>query len=86
MYILSHKIWAPVNTCLMLKIMLYIEHFYCDFWSYIVNLFYHVLKPKNLFSNADSRLKICDFSLARVAFNDTPITIFCIVWACKKNY
>ncbi|KAK4388516.1 Mitogen-activated protein kinase [Sesamum angolense] len=40
------------------------------------NVFHRDLKPKNILANADCKLKICDFGLARVAFNDTPTAIF----------
>ncbi|GFQ01276.1 mitogen-activated protein kinase 16 [Phtheirospermum japonicum] len=33
-------------------------------------------QPKNILANADCKLKVCDFGLARVAFNDTPTAIF----------
>lgn len=39
-------------------------------------MFHRDLKPKNILANADCKLKICDFGLARVAFNDTPTAIF----------
>jgi serine/threonine protein kinase len=40
------------------------------------NVYHRDLKPKNILANANCKLKICDFGLARVAFNDTPSTIF----------
>lgn len=40
------------------------------------NVYHRDLKPKNILANANCKLKICDFGLARVAFNDTPTTIF----------
>lgn len=43
---------------------------------YAANVFHRDLKPKNILANADCKLKICDFGLARVAFNDTPTAIF----------
>lgn len=43
---------------------------------YPANVFHRDLKPKNILANADCKLKICDFGLARVAFNDTPTAIF----------
>lgn len=42
----------------------------------VANVFHRDLKPKNILANADCKLKICDFGLARVAFNDTPTAIF----------
>lgn len=42
----------------------------------VANVFHRDLKPKNILANADCKLKICDFGLARVTFNDTPTAIF----------
>lgn len=42
----------------------------------VANVFHRDLKPKNILANADCKLKICDFGLARVAFDDTPTAIF----------
>ena len=44
--------------------------------GFAANVFHRDLKPKNILANADCKLKICDFGLARVAFNDTPTAIF----------
>ncbi|KAG2289467.1 hypothetical protein Bca52824_049071 [Brassica carinata] len=40
------------------------------------NVFHRDLKPKNILANDDCKLKICDFGLARVSFNDAPTAIF----------
>ena len=40
------------------------------------NVFHRDLKPKNILANADCKLKICDFGLARVSFDDAPSAIF----------
>ncbi|CAL5347134.1 unnamed protein product [Camellia sinensis] len=45
-------------------------------YIHTANVFHRDLKPKNILANADCKLKICDFGLARVAFNDTPTAIF----------
>ena len=49
----------------------------------VANVFHRDLKPKNILANADCKLKICDFGLARVAFNDTPTAIF---WTVSSLY
>jgi serine/threonine protein kinase len=54
----------------------------CRFYAHSVNLdfaasvFHRDLKPKNILANADCKLKICDFGLARVSFCETPSAIF----------
>lgn len=48
------------------------------------NVYHRDLKPKNILANANCKLKICDFGLARVAFNDTPTTVFWTV--CRHCY
>ena len=47
------------------------------------NVYHRDLKPKNILANANCKLKICDFGLARVAFSDTPTTIFWTVCISK---
>lgn len=44
--------------------------------SIAANVYHRDLKPKNILANSNCKLKICDFGLARVAFSDTPTTIF----------
>jgi mitogen-activated protein kinase 1/3 len=45
-------------------------------YIHAANVFHRDLKPRNILANADCKLKICDFGLARVSFNDTPSAIF----------
>jgi len=52
----------------------FIETFKGSLFS--ANVFHRDLKPKNILANADCKLKICDFGLARVSFNDAPTAIF----------
>ncbi|KAK6157601.1 hypothetical protein DH2020_011849 [Rehmannia glutinosa] len=40
------------------------------------NVFHRDLKPKNILANADCKLKICDFGLARASFGDAPSAVF----------
>ncbi|KAF5736813.1 hypothetical protein HS088_TW14G00967 [Tripterygium wilfordii] len=51
-------------------------------YIHTANVFHRDLKPKNILANADCKLKICDFGLARVAFNDTPTAIF---WTVRNE-
>ncbi|RZR92248.1 hypothetical protein BHM03_00020500 [Ensete ventricosum] len=46
------------------------------------NVYHRDLKPKNILANANCKLKICDFGLARAAFSDTPTTIF---WTVRNE-
>ena len=39
-------------------------------------VFHRDLKPKNILANADCKLKICDFGLARPAFDNMPTMVF----------
>ncbi|KAL6594810.1 hypothetical protein ACP70R_048259 [Stipagrostis hirtigluma subsp. patula] len=45
-------------------------------YIHTANVYHRDLKPKNILANANCKLKICDFGLARVAFNDAPTTVF----------
>ncbi|GJZ69436.1 mitogen-activated protein kinase 15-like protein, partial [Tanacetum coccineum] len=45
------------------------------------DVYHRDLKPKNILANANCKLKICDFRLARYAFTDTPTRIFCTDYA-----
>ncbi|KAE9453995.1 hypothetical protein C3L33_14166, partial [Rhododendron williamsianum] len=51
-------------------------------YIHTANVFHRDLKPKNILANADCKLKICDFGLARVSFNDAPSAIF---WTVRYN-
>lgn len=55
-------------------------------YIHTANVFHRDLKPKNILANADCKLKICDFGLARVAFNDTPTTIFWTDYVATRWY
>ncbi|KAK4387256.1 Mitogen-activated protein kinase [Sesamum angolense] len=50
------------------------------------NVYHRDLKPKNILANANCKLKICDFGLARVAFSDTPTTIFWTDYVATRWY
>lgn len=49
-------------------------------YIHTANVYHRDLKPKNILANANCKLKICDFGLARVAFSDTPTTVFWTVF------
>lgn len=49
------------------------------------NVFHRDLKPKNILANSDCKLKICDFGLARVSFNEAPSAIFWTVCSYPRR-
>lgn len=49
-------------------------------------VFHRDLKPKNILANSDCKLKICDFGLARPAFNDMPTTVFWTDYVATRWY
>ncbi|MCD7452153.1 Mitogen-activated protein kinase 9 [Datura stramonium] len=55
-------------------------------YIHTANVFHRDLKPKNILANADCKLKICDFGLARVSFNDTPSAIFWTDYVATRWY
>ncbi|XWS13575.1 hypothetical protein CRYUN_Cryun36dG0048700 [Craigia yunnanensis] len=55
-------------------------------YIHTANVFHRDLKPKNILANADCKLKICDFGLARVAFNDTPTVVFWTDYVATRWY
>uniref|UniRef100_A0A0E0LNR2 mitogen-activated protein kinase n=1 Tax=Oryza punctata TaxID=4537 RepID=A0A0E0LNR2_ORYPU len=55
-------------------------------YIHAANVFHRDLKPKNILANADCKLKVCDFGLARVSFNDTPSAIFWTDYVATRWY
>ncbi|KAJ7980137.1 Mitogen-activated protein kinase [Quillaja saponaria] len=55
-------------------------------YIHTANVFHRDLKPKNILANADCKLKICDFGLARVALKDTPTAIFWTDYVATRWY
>ncbi|XP_077250969.1 mitogen-activated protein kinase 10-like [Tasmannia lanceolata] len=55
-------------------------------YIHTANVFHRDLKPKNILANANCKLKICDFGLARVAFSDTPTTVFWTDYVATRWY
>ncbi|KAK6946580.1 Protein kinase domain, partial [Dillenia turbinata] len=55
-------------------------------YMHTANVYHRDLKPKNILANANCKLKICDFGLARVAFSDTPMTIFWTDYVATRWY
>lgn len=50
------------------------------------HVFHRDLKPKNILANADCKLKICDFGLARASFDDAPSAIFWTDYVATRWY
>ncbi|GAB4860989.1 Mitogen-activated protein kinase 9 [Ancistrocladus abbreviatus] len=55
-------------------------------YTHAANVFHRDLKPKNILANSDCKLKICDFGLARVSFNDAPSAIFWTDYVATRWY
>ncbi|KAL8141264.1 hypothetical protein V2J09_007285 [Rumex salicifolius] len=55
-------------------------------YMHTANVYHRDLKPKNILANANCKVKICDFGLARVAFNDTPTTVFWTDYVATRWY
>ncbi|KAL1299811.1 hypothetical protein HN51_044354 [Arachis hypogaea] len=55
-------------------------------YMHTANVYHRDLKPKNILANANCKLKICDFGLARVAFNDEPTAIFWTDYVATRWY
>lgn len=55
-------------------------------YIHTAKVFHRDLKPKNILANSDCKLKICDFGLARPAFNDMPTTIFWTDYVATRWY
>ncbi|XP_039038617.1 mitogen-activated protein kinase 20-like [Hibiscus syriacus] len=55
-------------------------------YIHTANVYHRDLKPKNILANANCKLKICDFGLARVEFHDTPMTIFWTDYVATRWY
>eukprot|EP00898_Chlorokybus_atmophyticus_P004953 jgi/Chlat1/5459/Chrsp36S05421 len=55
-------------------------------YIHTANVFHRDLKPKNVLANADCKLKICDFGLARVAFTDAPTAMFWTDYVATRWY
>ncbi|CAJ2656971.1 mitogen-activated protein kinase 19 [Trifolium pratense] len=55
-------------------------------YMHSANVYHRDLKPKNILANANCKLKICDFGLARVAFNDAPTSIFWTDYVATRWY
>ncbi|WCJ32357.1 mitogen-activated protein kinase 18 [Euphorbia peplus] len=55
-------------------------------YIHTANVYHRDLKPKNILANANCKLKVCDFGLARVAFSDTPTTVFWTDYVATRWY
>lgn len=63
-------------------------HFFPPLYPFCpaAKVFHRDLKPKNILANSDCKLKICDFGLARPAFNDMPTTVFWTDYVATRWY
>ncbi|XP_023756521.1 mitogen-activated protein kinase 9 [Lactuca sativa] len=55
-------------------------------YMHTANVYHRDLKPKNILANANCKLKICDFGLARVAFNDAPQAVLWTDYVATRWY
>ncbi|ESQ30069.1 hypothetical protein EUTSA_v10011329mg [Eutrema salsugineum] len=55
-------------------------------FMHTANVYHRDLKPKNILANANCKLKVCDFGLARASFNDTPTTVFWTDYVATRWY
>ncbi|CAN8321669.1 unnamed protein product [Cochlearia groenlandica] len=55
-------------------------------FMHTADVYHRDLKPKNILANANCKLKVCDFGLARVSFNDTPTTVFWTDYVATRWY
>ncbi|XVE63281.1 hypothetical protein DITRI_Ditri07aG0007300 [Diplodiscus trichospermus] len=55
-------------------------------YMHTANVYHRDLKPKNILANANCKLKVCDFGLARVAFGDIPTTAFWTDYVATRWY
>ncbi|KAG5608329.1 hypothetical protein H5410_019610 [Solanum commersonii] len=55
-------------------------------YMHTANVFHRDLKPKNILANADCKLKICDFGLARVSLGDNPSAVFWTDYVATRWY
>ncbi|XP_031122308.1 mitogen-activated protein kinase 9-like isoform X1 [Ipomoea triloba] len=55
-------------------------------YMHSANVLHRDLKPKNILANADCKLKLCDFGLARVSFGDAPSAVFWTDYVATRWY
>jgi len=55
-------------------------------YIHAAHVFHRDLKPRNILANSDSKLKICDFGLARASFNDSHSAIFWTDYVATRWY
>ncbi|XP_022725751.1 mitogen-activated protein kinase 17-like isoform X2 [Durio zibethinus] len=55
-------------------------------YIHTAHVFHRDLKPRNILANADCKLKLCDFGLARVSFTDVPCAIFWTDYVATRWY
>nr|GEZ64239.1 cGMP-dependent kinase [Tanacetum cinerariifolium] len=55
-------------------------------YIHTAHVYHRDLKPKNILANADCKLKICDFGLARASLDDTASAIFWTDYVATRWY
>ncbi|KAG8086527.1 hypothetical protein GUJ93_ZPchr0010g9861 [Zizania palustris] len=55
-------------------------------YIHTASVYHRDLKPKNILANSNCKLKICDFGLARVAFDNTPTTVYWTDYVATRWY
>jgi len=55
-------------------------------YMHSAHVFHRDLKPRNILANSDSKLKICDFGLARASFNDSLSAIYWTDYVATRWY
>ncbi|XP_021896300.1 mitogen-activated protein kinase 9 isoform X2 [Carica papaya] len=55
-------------------------------YIHTAHVFHRDIKPKNILANADCKLKICDFGLARPSFTNAPSAIFWTDYVATRWY
>ncbi|KAH0934810.1 hypothetical protein HID58_011927 [Brassica napus] len=85
-YIVSDLMESDLHQVIKANDDLTKEHHQFFLYQMLPNVYHRDLKPKNILANANCKLKVCDFGLARVAFDDTPTTVFWTDYVATRWY